>query len=349
MKRKLLYVSIVAVCVLLFVLAEDTAQAARYALFLCAQTVIPALFPFFVLSSFMVSTGFVSALGRVLSPVSKTLFRVSGSGAVVFVVGLLCGYPTGAKTVAELYENKQMERQEAERLLPFCNNSGPLFVIGAVGGMLGCPTLGGWLYVIHAVSAVCTGVFLSFFAKSVSSANSSVIHSVNIGAVFSDAVCRSVTAILQVCGFVVFFSVIRTFFAPFLGTDALSLLLGGMAEVTLGAEAICVADVGINQQMILLSAVLGFGGLCVFLQVWGIVSRAGLSVKWYLFGKLVQSGVAAIAAFFFTEYLEITPVFAAGFLPARTSLLPFFCACGYALFCAFKLTKVPQKHIIEKD
>lgn len=349
MKRKLLYALIVVVCILLFAFAEDTAQAAKKALFLCGQTVIPALFPFFVLSSFMVNTGFVGALGKLLAPASRKLFRISGSGAVVFVVGLLCGYPTGAKTVSELYENKQLEKKEAERLLPFCNNSGPLFVIGAVGGMLGNQTLGIRLYMIHAISAACTGILLSVFAKPVSHDKENIIHTAHVGTAFSDAVCRSVTAMLNVCGFILFFSVVRTFFAPFLGTDALSLLLGGMAEVTLGAEAICMADVGVGKQLILLSAILGFGGVCVLLQVWGIVARTGLSIKLYVFGKLMQSGIAAALALAFTQCFETTPVFAAGALPLQSSLLPFFCSCAYALFCAFKLTSGTQKRIIKKE
>ena len=146
--------------------AGTSMEAAKSALVLCAQTVIPSLFPFFVISSFMVNTGFVSCAGKIAAPISRRLFKVSGSGAVVFVMGILCGYPTGAKMVSELYENKEISRNEAMRLLPFCNNSGPLFVIGAVGaGMLGSTRLGVTLYAVHVVSAVLTGIFFSFFSS----------------------------------------------------------------------------------------------------------------------------------------------------------------------------------------
>ena len=39
----------------------------------------------------------------------------------------------GAKAVAELYQQGLCSRQEAQRLLGFCNNSGPAFFIGVVG------------------------------------------------------------------------------------------------------------------------------------------------------------------------------------------------------------------------
>ena len=175
--------------------AGTSMEAAKSALVLCAQTVIPSLFPFFVISSFMVNTGFVSCAGKIAAPISRRLFKVSGSGAVVFVMGILCGYPTGAKMVSELYENKEISRNEAMRLLPFCNNSGPLFVIGAVGaGMLGSTRLGVTLYAVHVVfTAVLTGIFFSFFSKQSDGHQTSTVMAIHLGrAFFPTPFCRAV-------------------------------------------------------------------------------------------------------------------------------------------------------------
>ena len=86
-KRLIVYVlsTLLLVCIIFH--TETAITAAKEALVVCGQTVIPSLFPFFVLSSFMIGTGFVSSLGKILSPLAKHIFRVSGSGAVVFVVG----------------------------------------------------------------------------------------------------------------------------------------------------------------------------------------------------------------------------------------------------------------------
>lgn len=351
MKSKLIYGAALLFCIVLCMCADATTTAAREALFLCGNTIIPSLFPFFVVSAFMVNTGFVEAAGRLVAPFAKKVFQISGSGAVVFVIGLLCGYPTGAKMVAELYEKKQIGKKEATRLLPFCNNSGPLFIIGAVGGgMLGDTGLGMKLYGIHAISAVCTGVVLSFFGKAESRKQEITVTGISLGTAFSNAVCRSVTTMLQVCGFIVFFSVIRALYVPFLGTDIVSLLIGGMAEVTLGAETICKQGLPIAQTVVLLSGIIGFGGICVLLQVWGVVSRVGLGIKTYLFGKLLQMGIATALATVFVQYRSVTPTFAPMVLTAEPQGFPylFFIAFLYTIYAYGKLTNKGTKGIMKK-
>ena len=56
-----------------------------------------------------------------------------GIGAYAFIMGIISGYPVGAKIVTEFRKNGDCSRAEAERLLAFTNNSGPLFIIGSVG------------------------------------------------------------------------------------------------------------------------------------------------------------------------------------------------------------------------
>lgn len=341
-KRIIIYI-FAAGSLLLFIMGSgQSMEAAKSALATCAQTVIPSLFPFFVISSLMVGTGFVSCAGKLAAPFARRLFKVSGSGAVVFVMGILCGYPTGAKMVSELYENKMIERNEAMRLLPFCNNSGPLFVIGAVGtGMLGSTKLGLVLYAVHAVSAILTGVVFSLFSKKGKADLQETILAVNFGKAFSDAVCRAVQTMLNVCGFIVFFSVLRSFFVPvimkFLGSGAVGLTAAGMTEVTLGAQDICASGLPIDITMILLSGIIGFGGICVLLQVCGVVSQAGLGMKTYAIGKLIQMIIsmaltASLSSLWETQaafsnmaglphrYLEVSPFI----------LVSFFFACAYA-------------------
>ena len=65
----------------LLLLPEVSAQAARDAMLLCAQTLIPSLFPFFVLSSLLIACGASELLSALLSPLMRPLFGLSGAGA----------------------------------------------------------------------------------------------------------------------------------------------------------------------------------------------------------------------------------------------------------------------------
>lgn len=268
---------------------EAVTHACKSALSLCVTSVIPALFPFFVLTGLMVNTGVVMLLGKMLSPISNKLFKTSGTGAVVFIIGILCGYPTGAKVISELCLNGKLTKDEGERLLAFCNNSGPLFVIGAVGaGMLGNKDLGILLYCIHAVSAVITGMFLSLFAKKQENKVRVDVDAVSLGEAFTQSVESAVKSILNVCGYVVFFGCFLSVVSPYIP----SLFVKSLFEVTVGAKDIVSSGLLSEQILTLLSGTIGFGGLCVYFQVRGAVAKAKLSTVCYLFGKLSQMTVS---------------------------------------------------------
>ncbi len=344
MKTKLWIVygfsSLLLLCILLC--TESVMDGVKNALLLCGQTVIPSLFPFFVLSSFMITTGFVSQLGSLFSPLAKRIFRISGRGAVVFVMGILCGYPTGAKMTTELYEEGMITKNEANRLLPFCNNSGPLFVIGAVGvGMLCSRKLGILLYGVHVAAAVVVGIVFSFFAKEETAKQPNTILGVRLGNAFSDSVCRGTKTMLEVCGYLVFFSVLQVLIKPviicFFGQTALGDFISSFMEVTLGAKSLCEGSFSVSCLLILLSGVIGFGGVCVMLQVMGIVSRAGLSIKFYVTGKLMQMLLSMGIMSFITREWETVSAFydfasvSKRYLSVSPYLLiAFFCACAYS-------------------
>ena len=210
--RKLAPPGALLLCLLaLLLFPQDAAQSARAALALCAQTVIPSLFPFFVLSSLLIACGASALLSALLAPLMRPLFGLSGAGAAALALGLCGGYPVGARTAAELVESGALSREEGERLLIFCNNAGPGFLLGICGGaVFTSPRAGAALYLIHAASALFTGILLTRRLPPLSapfSAGAAPRRSVSLSAALPAAVQGALAGILNVCAFVVFFTV----------------------------------------------------------------------------------------------------------------------------------------------
>ena len=86
---------------------EMSMEAMRDGLKLCGNVIIPSLFPFFVLSSVVVELGMSRYLGKLLEPVMVPLFRVNGNCAAALALGFVGGYPVGARTAIEIYQNGQ--------------------------------------------------------------------------------------------------------------------------------------------------------------------------------------------------------------------------------------------------
>jgi len=312
----LVIVALGVVLVALVMFPEQTVSAAQAGLSLCANTIVPSLFPFFVLSSMIAATGVTKHLRRLLEPVMRPLFNVGGGCVAAFALGFVGGYPVGARTVISMYENGSCSEVEAERLLSFCNNSGPAFIFGIVGaGVFSSGKIGLLLYLIHSVASIIVGILFRNWGKNpplferCSAAQS--VQTVPFLKAFSGGVQTAVASSLNICGFVIFFTIfikllffsgllpaiagfIGTIFAP-VGFDKAwaERLLTGIIELTSGVWTLKGVEGQITGSVAMAAFMLGWAGLSVHSQVLSFIGESGLSVKTYIIGKFLQGVISA--------------------------------------------------------
>lgn len=276
--------------------------AAGNALRLCAEVVVPTLFPFFVCSNLLISLGGARVLSRYLSKAMRPLFGIPGGGALAVVLGVVSGYPVGADCIAGLYRSGCCTRGEAERMLTFCNNSGPLFVMGAVGvGMLGNQRLGVLLYAVHVIAALLTGVLFRNYGGKTGKTPPALPPATPLQSPFAavgNAVADAVNSICKVCGFVLVFAV----FTAALPQTRVSSFVYALLELVGGIRALVQAEALGGLLLPTISLFLAFSGVSVLLQVAGIILPTGLSLKPYLLGKLTQ-GILAFGLAIAVQYL----------------------------------------------
>lgn len=290
MRRRILpTLSLLGVMALLLLCSADAAQAVRDALALCVQSVIPALFPFFVVSSLFIDLGCAAVLGRSLAPIMRWLFGVSGAGGTAFLLGIIGGYPVGGRTAGELYRSGQCEREECERLLAFCNNAGPSFILGIAGlGCFGSVRVGAWLYLIHVGAAVMVG--LLFRSTSRQMGRPEKTETPRWADALIEAVRGGAMSMVNICAFVVFFLVILRLFSRFTGIQHGAIL--GIVEMTNGILRLA----NDRRGFIWAAGLLGWGGLSVHCQTAAVLSGSGLSLKRYFIGKALQAAISMAAA-----------------------------------------------------
>ncbi|QAY66790.1 sporulation integral membrane protein YlbJ [Paenibacillus protaetiae] len=151
------------IVVLMFLFPNDTLESALRGLDIWWKVLFPALFPFFVISEFMLGFGVVHFFGKLLDPLMRPLFRLPGIGGFVVAMGYVSGYPVGAKLTAQLWEQKLVNRAEGERLVAFTTTSDPIFLIGAVSvGFFHNAALAPVLAAAHYGGALIIGLFMRF-------------------------------------------------------------------------------------------------------------------------------------------------------------------------------------------
>ena len=291
--------------------AGETGEACREALEMCGRLLIPSLFPFFVLSGFLNRVGLPGLLGRLLAPFAVRLFGISGAGASAFVMGFMGGYPAGAAYIADMERSGSVTTGEAERLLAFCSNSGPAFIVGAVGlGVFGSVRLGLILYGIHVFAAFLTG--LVFRGKRPSHELQDVqLDIADPASAFVGAVRQATASILSVCGFAVCFSVLLRV----LDSDGvLSLFCGAVAAyfhfeprfvhamltglLELGSGAAAMQGLRLCPASFALAAfLLSWGGISVQFQTLAVLAGSSVKGTLHLAGRLLSACFAAMTAY----------------------------------------------------
>lgn len=121
--------------ILVFCILTNSGLSLSYAamgLELWFQKMIPTLLPFMILSGIMVRLKLTEKIAMIIYPVIRPVFKVRKNVCYTMLMGFLCGFPMGAKTVDDLYSRKMITRREAEYLLSFCNNIGPVYFCGFV-------------------------------------------------------------------------------------------------------------------------------------------------------------------------------------------------------------------------
>ena len=322
-------------CLLFF--SKSNLPAVKSGLALWANSVVPSLFPFFVATELLMHTNIVTQLGNILNRYMKPLFNIRGEGAFAFIMGIISGYPVGAKIATNFRQNNICTKEECERLLSFTNNSGPLFIIGTVGIlMFKNTTIGILLFITHILACFTVGIIFRFWKKketssifskspNFSSSKNKTVSFYNLGEVLAESITSSTSTILLIGGFVVIFSsiisilktsgtlnILSSLIAPLfhtlnIDTAFISPLLSGFLEITNGINIISnIACKKLSINIIFTAFLLGFGGISVLLQVLSITSKTDLSIKPYLYGKLLHG---LLAAFYTYIFINIIPFF----------------------------------------
>ena len=322
------------ICLVIF--SKSNLTAAKNGLVLWANNVVPSLLPFFIATELLGYTNVVNKLGKLLNPIMQPIFNVPGVGSYALLMGIISGYPTGAKIVCNLKEQGLLTDVESERLLAFTNNSGPLFILGTVGVSLFGNTLIGFLLLLtHILACISVGILFRFWKKNKNSNfsnlkininnNKQLVNFSNLGEVLGKSITSSISTIVMIGGFVVLFSVVLSILKnsniiellahiifPFFRLFGIqdfkfcTSFISGILELTNGVMSIStILCKNISINIILTSFLLGFAGISILLQVYSIIAKSDISIKPYIVGKLLHGLFAALYTFLFITYCPI--------------------------------------------
>ncbi len=294
MKRRFCLLAALLVFLGMAAASPAAADGARRGLSVCALSLAPSLFPFFVLSKLLSSLGLAELLSGLAGRRVERLFRVSACGMQAFFLGITGGYPLGASAAAQLRREGRVSRAEAEHLLAFCNNSGPAFIVGAAGGVFRSPKAGLLLYACHVLAALCVGFLMrpKHAPAPVSAAKG--LSPASFAMALPEALSAGLSGTLSVCGYVTFFSALLGLVPGVTALDPLPrAMVSGLLELGSGVAALA----GLPPDPLTLATaafLLGWGSLSVHCQTLGAVADSDISCARHLAGRALCGSFAAV-------------------------------------------------------
>ena len=245
----------------------------------CADSLVPSLLIFFVMSDLIVNA-VLSNKNNKLSP-----------KWIAFLLGSTCGFPIGSTICEAFIENGRLDKKSAEKILPFCNNTSPAFVLGAIGvSMLQNKKIGLLLYVSEIIAA--------FLLISVVKCNSLTgvtnVQKTDFLNDFQKSIEKAIKATLKMCGIVCFFSAFLSVITE-IGSAKVNALAAMLFEIGNGVYACSLFfDKNPMLAVVLLGFTCGWSGLCVHIQIASAAKSVKVKFSRLVLYKFIQGNLTAI-------------------------------------------------------
>ncbi len=295
---------IFTICFMLLRFPDSAGRGVTNGIELCVYTLIPSMFPFMFLSTFLIGTGLLERTGRLFSLLTERIFKLPGVCAPVILLSMIGGLPLGGKMTEDLYSKGLITQIQGQRMLFFCINPGPAFIITSVGYyMLGSKTLGIIIYVSLVLSSLILGILSSFVWSDgimIKTKTAKKFKPDFQGAVVS-SVSQSGHSMLIICAWVILFSCLNELIGILSVSDNTKNFLFAVFEITNGCK-ICSEFYPVP----LIAGIIGFSGLCAHMQVMPAVFKVKLELKYFISARILNAGLSVLITMLLMELFPVS-------------------------------------------
>ena len=276
-----------------------TVHAAGSGLILWFEQILPSLLPFAILSNIIIASDILPSLMIKILPVVQKILPISTSGAFVLFSGFLFGFPMGSKNCAALLLDKKIEKQEAEILFIITNNMSPVFIQNYIlGQQLQLPEYFGWSLLILYLPPFLLGNY--WVRKNTDHKNNhkkSASRSKINFQIVDAGIMNGFETLTKIGGYIMLFSILASCFLLTPISELAKTICIGVTELTNGIHFLSTTTLPIESKYILAMSFTAFGGISGIAQTSAMIKDTNLSIKKYLFWKLILCIITGILAF----------------------------------------------------
>lgn len=298
MKKRLSICIIMLFILFILIYPGDCVKAAANGLLLWYENILPALLPFTIFSNILIQSGYLDDIVRAAGPFLNRFFFQHPQAAYPMIAGFLFGFPMGSKTTADLLREGKLAVREANILCAMCNNISPVFVSSyLLISSLGVYDKAWQTYAVLYLPPLVCGLFLLRRTEALPLKKNTASGS-NLNFQIIDAgIMNGFETLLKLGGYIMLFSLLSQMCIRLSsGHELIYLCLTGATEITNGIHAIAQSGYPLAAKYPMLIAATAFGGLSGFAQTASMVKETGISMRFYLVFRLVQTFLSTLLA-----------------------------------------------------
>jgi hypothetical protein len=251
------------------------------------KNIFPSVFPILLISSLILNLNIYKPIIKPLVKINKKIFNITESQTFIFFMSLFSGFPSSAKTSKEMYDKKLISRKEIQKIILFTHFANPIFILNIVQYHK---------YLVlttHFISNIIIALILKNFYKN----NTKVIKkqdkiiNKNISVILFESITNSINTCMFILGTLITFNILSSI----INIPIFNIIL----ELSNGINYINILELSIKFKTILIGSLISFGGLCIHLQVYGILNDINIKYYPYLLTRILQAIITAILIFIF--------------------------------------------------
>lgn len=306
-----IFIMIILLFVMFEILSSSTSimNAILFSFDIWKNSIFPSLFPFFVLSEFLINYGFVEFVSELFKPFMNKFFKMRGVCAFAFIMSLLSGFPSNSKYVRELYLNGLIDEFEGTKLLTFTHFSNPLFILGTVSVLfLNNKNVGFLILFCHYFGNFFVGfLFRNCYSKCDDNSSISLKEAIinmhnrrissnkSFGEIMSCSLLNGINTLFLIFGVITMFLVITTIIDNNINVSKyFQGIVNGFFEMTQGLKYVSLLDISLKIKGTLSVLFISFGGVSVHIQLISILSDTKIKYLPFFVSRIIHACISSL-------------------------------------------------------
>ena len=306
MKKKLysftIIITLLIAIINIFLNSNTLNQTITFSSNLFLKNIMPSLFPMFIISSILVEIDIPKVLGNIFKKPMNILFKTKGEGAFIFFMSMITGFPSSAKYINDLLNKKQIDTNDAQKILMFSFFSNPLFIVNTVGIMfLKNQKIGIMLLISHILGNIIIGIIFKNYNQTKSIPNTKInnlkylntkINNTNLFTTLITSIKTSIETLINIFGIITFFLIIINIL--FKTKKIITIPLIGILEMTSGLKYLSISNIDYNIKVLLSMFLISFGGFSVHFQIMSILHKKKVKYLPFLISRIIHGIISVL-------------------------------------------------------